>query len=69
MELVEVSFRARSKPDRFPFEFIALTCSGKQTSLTSLIRSKVRRIRTSKKKIEKLLMDNTESMEKGSKEE
>ena len=68
-ELVEISFRARSKPDRFPFEFVSLTCSGKQTSLPSLIRSKVRRIRTSKKKIEKLLVDDTESMKKGSKDE
>jgi hypothetical protein len=55
-ELVEISFRARSKPDTFPFEFISLTCDGKQTSLPSLIRSKVRRIKTSKKRLEALLL-------------
>ena len=55
-ELVEISFRARSKPDTFPFEFISLTCDGKQSTLPSLIRSKVRRIKTSKKRLEALLM-------------
>ena len=55
-ELVEISFRARSKPDTFPFEFISLSCDGKQTSLPSLIRSKVRRIKTSKKRLEALLV-------------
>ena len=55
-ELVEISFRARTNPDTFPFEFISLTCNGKQSSLPSLIRSKVRRIKTTKKKLEALLM-------------
>jgi len=54
-ELVEISFRARSNPATFPFDFISLSCDGKQTTLPSLIRSKVRRIKTSKKRLEALL--------------
>ena len=54
-ELVEISFRARSNPAAFPFDFISLSCDGKQTTLPSLIRSKVRRIKTSKKRLEALL--------------
>ena len=49
-ELVEISYRARTKPEVFPFPFISLTCSGHQTGLPSLIRAKVARIKTEKKK-------------------
>ena len=52
-ELVEISHRARNKPELFPFPFISLKCSGHQSSLPSLIRSKVRRIRTEKMKVAK----------------
>ena len=48
-ELVEISYRARTKPEVFPFPFISLTCSGHQTGLPSLIRAKVARIKTEKK--------------------
>lgn len=49
-ELVEISYRARAKPDEFPFPFISLDCSGHQKRVSSLIREKVRRITTAKKK-------------------
>jgi hypothetical protein len=48
-ELVEISYRARNKPDVFPFPFISLLCSGHQTSLPSLIREKVKRLKKKKK--------------------
>ena len=48
-ELVEVSYRSRSEPDKFPFPFISLECSGHQKRLASLIREKVQRITTEKK--------------------
>jgi hypothetical protein len=47
-ELVEISYRARSKPEVFPFPFISLVCSGHQTGLPSLIREKVKRIKKKK---------------------
>ena len=47
-ELVEISYRARAKPDLFPFPFISLTCSGHQKGLPSLIREKVKRIKKKK---------------------
>lgn len=50
-ELVQISYKARAKPDAFPFSFISLSCAGHQTGLPSLIRAKVRRIETSKRKI------------------
>ena len=49
-ELVEISYRARAKPDLFPFPFISLTCSGHQTGISSLIREKVKRIKKKKAK-------------------
>jgi hypothetical protein len=50
-ELVEISFRARSKPDAFPFPFISLKCSGYQKTMASLVREKVKRIATVKQKL------------------
>jgi hypothetical protein len=47
-ELVEISYRARAKPDHFPFPFISLLCSGHQKGLPSLIREKVKRIKKKK---------------------
>jgi hypothetical protein len=52
-ELVEISFRARNNPLLFPFPFVSLKCSGHQKGMPSLIRSKVRRIRTEKLKLAK----------------
>jgi hypothetical protein len=49
-ELVEISYRARAKPDLFPFPFISLTCTGHQAGLPSLIREKVKRIKKKKAK-------------------
>lgn len=47
-ELIEISCRARSAPSDFPFPFISLTCSGHQSGKPSLIRKKVKRIKTEK---------------------
>ena len=44
-ELVEISYRARNKPDLFPFPYVSLICSGHQKGLPSLIREKVQRIK------------------------
>lgn len=49
-ELVEISYRARETPDSFPFQFISLECSGHQKRLSSLIREKVQRFDTRRKK-------------------
>ena len=49
-ELVEISYRARETPERFPFQFISLECSGHQRRLASLIREKVQRFDTRRKK-------------------
>jgi hypothetical protein len=49
-ELVEISYRARDSPDKFPFPFISLECSGHQSRLASLIREKVKRFDTRRKK-------------------
>jgi len=54
-ELVELSFRARKKPDAFPFPFISLKCSGHQKSMASLVREKVRRIATVKQRLREAL--------------
>lgn len=57
-ELVEVSYRARMNPDKFPFPFISIDCSGHQKTLPSLIREKVERIRTSRRKLKELITTN-----------
>ena len=44
-ELVEISYRARNKPELFPFPYVSLICSGHQKGLPSLIREKVKRIK------------------------
>jgi hypothetical protein len=55
-ELVEISYRARANPSQFPFEFISLRCDGKQSSLPSLIREKVKRIRKTKRHYNDLIL-------------
>jgi len=52
-ELVEISYRARSNPELFPFPFISLICSGHQKALPSLIREKVIRIKKKRAKTAK----------------
>ncbi len=54
-ELVEVSYRARADPKKFPFPFISLDCSGHQKRLPSLIREKVERIKKTRQKIKALI--------------
>lgn len=58
-ELVEISFRARAAPEKFPFPFISLKCAGHQQTMASLVREKVRRITTVKKKIKAMLEEGT----------
>jgi hypothetical protein len=58
-ELVSISYRARSRPDAFPFPFVSLLCAGHQTGLPSLIRAKVKRLQTSKRKIANLMGSST----------
>jgi hypothetical protein len=60
-ELVSISYRARNRPDAFPFPFISLTCAGHQTGLPSLIRAKVKRLKTSKRKITELMASSSKS--------
>ena len=52
-QLIEISYRARNNPLLFPFPFVSLKCSGHQRGIASLIRSKVRRIKTEKLKLAK----------------
>jgi hypothetical protein len=65
-ELVQISYKARGKPDAFPFPFISLSCAGHQTGLPSLIRAKVRRIETSKRRIAEAMGTNEEGDATGS---
>jgi hypothetical protein len=57
-KLVDISIKARNNPDGFIFPFISVKCAGHQTSLPSLIRSKVKRI-TQKKQAIRALMTNS----------
>jgi len=54
-ELVNVSIKARNEPDKFGFPFISIKCAGHQTSLPSLIRSKVRRVTQKKQELRELM--------------
>jgi hypothetical protein len=54
-QLVQLNIYARSHPDQFYFPFVSLECSGHQSSLPSLIRSKVKRITAKKKELKKVL--------------
>lgn len=53
--LVQISIKARANPERFGFPFIAIKCTGHQTSLPSLIRAKVKRITQKKVEVKQLL--------------
>jgi hypothetical protein len=55
-ELVHININARNKPEDFIFPFISIKCSGRQTSLPSLIRAKVQRITQKREKL-KMLID------------
>jgi len=54
-QLVEISIKARNNPEQFSFPFISIKCSGHQPSLSSLIRSKVKRITQKKQELKKIL--------------
>lgn len=58
-QLVEININARSNPDEFSFPFISIKCVGKQTSLPSLIRAKVKRLTNKKSELRNLLKNNT----------
>lgn len=61
-ELVEISYRARASPDKFPFPFVSLECTGHQKRIASLIREKVRRITANKKaKLQNLIQTRSQS--------
>jgi hypothetical protein len=62
-QLVHISIRARENPDRFPFPFISIKCAGKQITLPSLIRAKVKRI-TQKKALLRKSAQNQQSVTK-----
>jgi hypothetical protein len=54
-ELIHISMDARARPQNFVFPFISIQCSGKQTSLPSLIRQKIQRLQKTKKRLLKLV--------------
>lgn len=53
--LVNISIKARQNPENFVFPFISIKCSGHQTSLSSLIRAKVKRITQKKTELKNIL--------------
>lgn len=54
-QLIQISIKARNSSNSFIFPFISIKCAGHQTSLPSLIRSKVKRITQKKQKLKSLL--------------
>jgi hypothetical protein len=57
-ELVSVSIKAREKPEEFIFPFISIKCAGHQSSLSSLIRAKVKRITQKKNQLKEILQNS-----------
>lgn len=49
-QLVELSIRARRHPESFIFPFVSIRCVGHQSSISSLIRAKMLRMTSKKKK-------------------
>jgi hypothetical protein len=60
--LVEISIKARNKPDDFSFPFISIQCVGHQTTLPSLIRAKVKRLTNKKLELGKMLDNKSTSL-------
>lgn len=58
-QLVQLNMKARKQADHYVFPFISLLCSGHQTSLASLIRSKVQRITSKRNHLKQLLEPTT----------
>lgn len=54
-QLIDVSIQMRSRPKDSPFPFISLNCVGHQTTLTSLVRAKVRRMTERKARLKTVL--------------
>jgi hypothetical protein len=54
-QLIDVSIQMRSRPKDSPFPFISLNCAGHQTTLTSLVRAKVRRMTERKARLKTVL--------------
>lgn len=54
-QLIELSIQMRSRPKDSPFPFISLNCAGHQTTLTSLIRAKVKRMTERKARLKTVL--------------
>jgi hypothetical protein len=53
--LVQINMNARKNHDKYAFPFISIECAGHQTTLPSLIRSKIKRITEKKKEIVSIL--------------
>jgi hypothetical protein len=62
--LVHINNNARKQGNTFIFPFISIECSGYQTTLPSLIREKVQRIRKKKEHMKQLLVSNTDKKHK-----
>jgi len=54
-QLVHLSIQARQQSDNFPFPFVSIKCYGHQTTMPSLIRSKVKRLTSKKKNLTRVL--------------
>jgi len=63
-ELVQLNIKTRKHANQYLFPFISILCTGHQTSLPSLIRSKVQRITSKKNKLKQLLNSNTYNQQK-----
>jgi hypothetical protein len=66
-QLVQLNMNSRKKANQFVFPFISLLCSGHQTSLPSLIRSKVQRITSKRNQLKRLLEPSTYNRKKNKK--
>jgi Poly(A) polymerase catalytic subunit len=56
---VQLSIKGRKMNSQFVFPFISISCSGHQTTLSSLIRAKVKRVTEKKKEIKNMLKRKT----------
>ena len=54
-QLIQLSIQMRTRPKDSPFPFISLNCTGHQTTLPSLIRSKVKRMTERKSRLKTVL--------------
>lgn len=57
-EMTQLSIRMRTRPKDSPFPFISLNCSGHQSTLPSLIRSKVKRMTERKARLRTVVNTN-----------